>query len=242
LIGQDLIAEDLIMEEKPFPILRPIADTGVLVEFGNVIDDAVLDRVLSFDAIIQKAEITGLTECVPSSTCVLVGYDPLQTDSDLICQQIEKCLSIEQPNTLQPTHWQIPTCYAESLAPDLGAVASHVGISEHDVIEQHCSGNYKIYMYGFAPGYAYMGGVPKSIQLPRKAGPVMNVPAQTVMIAGPQCLITTLAMPTGWWRIGLTTFKPLQMSRSNPFLLNVGDTLEFVAMTESDFNQHSAAS
>jgi len=231
----------LNVEDNKYPILRPIADTGVLVEFGNSIDDAVHDRVLSFDAIIQQADIVGITECVPSYTCVLVGYDPLQTDSDLLCEQIEKCLLIEQANTLKPTHWQIPTCYAESLAPDLGAVASHFGISEQDVIEQHCAGKYKIYMYGFAPGYAYMGGVPKIIQLPRKTAPIMNVPAQTVMIAGPQCLITTLPMPTGWWRIGLTTFRPLQMNRSNPFVLNVGDTLEFVAMTEIEFNQRSEA-
>lgn len=230
------------MADNQFPILRPIADTGVLVEFGKTIDDDVHELVLSFDAIIQQANITGMTECVPSYTCVLIGYDPLQTDSDLISEQIEQCLSMEQEICLQTTHWQIPTCYAQSMAPDLSAVAGHVGISEYDVIEQHCSGTYKIYMYGFAPGYAYLGGVPKSIQLPRKTGPVMNVPAQTVMIAGPQCLITTLTMPTGWWRIGLTTFKPLQMSRSNPFVLNVGDTLEFVAMTESDFNKHSAAS
>jgi len=227
--------------EHQYPSLRPIADTGVLVEFGESIDDVVHNKVLNFDAIIQQAAIDGITECVPSYTCVLVSFDPLLTDSDLVCEHIEKCLSLEQQSTLQSTHWQIPTCYAESMAPDLGDVASQAGISEHDVIEQHCSGNYKIYMYGFAPGYAYMGGVPTSIQLPRKSGPVMNVPAQTVMIAGPQCLITTLAMPTGWWRIGLTTFKPLQMSRSNPFVLNVGDTLEFVAMSEHDFNKHSEA-
>jgi len=231
----------LTVAQNPYPLLRPIADTGVLVEFGDTIDDVVHEQVLSFDSIIQNANIAGITECVPSYTCVLVGYDPLQTDSDLICEQIEHCLSKEQINTSQPTHWQIPTCYAQSMAPDLDAVANHFGISEHDVIEQHCLGRYKIYMYGFAPGYAYMGGVPESIQLPRKSGPVMNVPAQTVMIAGPQCLITTLAMPTGWWRIGMTTFKPLQMSRSNPFVLNVGDTLEFVAMSEADFNKHNAA-
>jgi len=229
------------MADSQYPILRPIADTGVLVEFGSTINDDIHDKVLGLDAIIQQANITGVTECVPSYTCVLVGYDPLLTDSDLVSEQIKKCLSVEQKNTLQPTHWQIPTCYADSMAPDLGAVASQIGISKHDVIERHCSGKYKIYMYGFAPGYAYMGGVPESIQLPRKTGPVMNVPAQTVMIAGPQCLITTLVMPTGWWRIGLTTFKPLQMGHSNPFVLNVGDTLEFVAMTELEFNNHNAA-
>ncbi len=229
------------MSDTDFPVLRPIADTGVLVEFGNVIEDAVLDKVLNFDAAMAKANIQGLTERVPTATCVLVGYNPLHTDYDSVAEQIEKHLQADSAKAVNSTHWQIPTCYAPSVAPDLAEVADTLGISEQCVVEQHCAGEYKIYMYGFAPGYAYMGGVPDAIQLPRKTGPVANVPAQTVMIAGVQCLITTLKMPTGWWRIGMTTFKPLQMEKRNPFLLNVGDTLEFVAMSESDFNRYGQA-
>lgn len=226
------------MADNPYPVLRPIADTGVLVEFGNTIDDVVHDQVLNFDAAIQKSTLHGLTECVPSSTCVLVGYNALLTDYELMCEQIEKLLRIESADSLQPTHWQIPTCYAASMAPDLAVVADRLGMSEQAVVEQHCSGKYKVYMYGFAPGYAYVSGVPEKIQIPRKPAPVMNVPAQTVMIAGSQCLITTLAMPTGWWRIGITSFKPLDMNRENPFVLNVGDTLEYIAMSERDFHHY----
>ena len=70
--------------DTSYPVLRPIADTGVLVEFGNLIDDAVHEQVLNFDAAIQQANIIGVTECVPTYTCVLVGYDPLLTDYDLV--------------------------------------------------------------------------------------------------------------------------------------------------------------
>jgi len=223
-----------------FPILRPIADTGVLVEFGDTIDDATLDKVLSFDAALSQANFIGHTDRVPTATCVLVGYNPLETDFDSVCEHIEKHLHNTGEESSTTTHWQIPTCYAEPFAPDLSAVADALAISEHDVVEQHYSGNYKVTMYGFAPGYAYLGGVPDKIQLPRKSGPVNNVPAQTVMIAGVQCLITTLTMPTGWWRIGMTTFRPLQMDKSNPFLLNVGDTLEFVPMSEPDYRHHTS--
>lgn len=230
------------MTDTTYPVMRPIADTGVLVEFGNAINDSVLDKVLNFDATMQQANISGLTECVPSATCVLVGYDPLQTEYERVCEQIQLQLQNNQQGVLNPKHWQVPTCYAPSLAPDLSAVAEALGISEHDVVEQHCSGKYKVYMYGFAPGYAYMGGIPDKIQLPRKPAPVMNVPAQTVMMAGMQCLITTLTMPTGWWRIGMTTFKSLRMDQNNPFVLSVGDTLEFVAMDERDYQRHSIES
>jgi len=224
------------MTPPVFPITRPIADTGVLVEFGDTINEFVHERVLNFDAAIQQTTIDGVTECVPTATCVLVGYNPLQTSYDEVCERLKPILLSEHAVTLDPTHWKIPTCYAQNLAPDLVSAAEQLGISTTELIEQHCSGQYKVYMYGFAPGYAYLGGIPDKIQLPRKPAPVMNVPAQTVMIAGPQCLITSLTMPTGWWRIGMTSFKPLDMQLDQPFILNVGDTLEFVALSETEFN------
>ena len=225
------------MQAQHYPNLRPVADTGVLVEFGDAINEATHQQVLSFDAIVRHANINGLTECVPSYTCVLVGYDPLQTDYALVSEQLEKYLESERTEELNPTHWLIPTCYAESLAPDLAPMADQLGVSTDDIIEQHCAGSYKVYMYGFAPGYAYLGGVPEKIQIPRKNAPVMNVPPQTVMVAGQQALITTLPMPTGWWRIGMTTFKPLQIGSKDPFVFNVGDSVEFVAMSHADFQQ-----
>lgn len=228
------------MPSQQYPNLRPVADTGVLVEFGDTINDDTHQQALSFDALVRQSNIVGLTECVPTYTCVLVGYDPLQTDADLVCEQLAPYLGSEQASAFNPKHWQVPTCYAESLAPDLAQMADRLNITTDDIIEQHSAGTYKVYMYGFAPGYAYLGGVPKKIHIPRKNAPVMNVPAQTVMVAGEQALITTLPMPTGWWRIGMTTFKPLQINNDEPFVFNVGDSVEFVAMSETDFQKHKA--
>lgn len=227
------------MPHEIYPNLRPVADTGVLVEFGHEIDDDVHQRVLSFDACVQQTNIIGLVECVPTYTCLLVNYNPLLTDYDLVCEQLQPHLSTELNGEFKPTHWQVPACYAESKAPDLHEIADILTLSPQDIVEQHCAGRYKIYMFGFAPGYAYMGGVPEKIQTPRKQAPVMNVPPQTVMIAGSQCLISTLTMPTGWWRIGMTNFQPLQMSRSHPFVFNVGDSVEFIPMSETEFLQQT---
>lgn len=229
------------MNVSAFPLMRAVADTGVLVQFGQEINDIVHQRVLSFDANIQSASINGLTECIPSYTSVLVGYDPLQTTYDKVAEQLEPLLSGGSINPVEPHHWQIPTCYASRLAHDLEDAAKQLDFSPKEIIHQHCSGHYKVYMYGFAPGYAYMGGVPQSIQLARKPAPVMNVPPQTVMIAGSQCLITTLPMPTGWWRIGMTNFKPLDMQSNKPFVFNIGDTIQFVAVSENDYIKHNAA-
>lgn len=228
------------MKAANYPVLRPIADTGVLVEFGDSINDDTHQKVLDFDVAITAASLAGFIQSTPSFTAVLVSYDPLKTDYELVCEHIEKHLSSENHERSKTTHWQIPVCYAEPLAPDLLELADKLSLSTDEVIEQHSRGRYKIYMFGFAPGYAYMGGVPDAIQIPRKQAPVMNVPQKTVMIAGPQCLITTLPMPTGWWRIGMTTQNPLQLSKEQPFQFGVGDTIEFLPMSEREYRAHNS--
>lgn len=230
------------MPETVYPMLRAIADTGVLVEFGDSINDETHQRVLDFDAAVASANIVGFTEATPSYTSVLVGYNPLETDYDIVCDQLQAYLHADSVNNVKSTQWTIPVCYAEALAPDIVEFAAQLELSPDEIANHHCSGNYKIYMYGFAPGYAYMGGVPKPIQLPRKQAPVMNVPPRTVMVAGPQCLITTLTMPTGWWRIGMTTTNPLNIKSNKPFQFGVGDTLVFEPMSENDFLKHSGQS
>jgi inhibitor of KinA len=82
-------------------------------------------------------------------------------------------------------------------------------------------------MYGFAPGYAYLSGLPAALHLPRKDRAKRAVPAGSVIIAGAQCLITTLTMPTGWWIIGQSPAQVLRDDPDRPFLFDVGDEVRF---------------
>ena len=75
-------------------------------------------------------------------------------------------------------------------------------------------------MYGFSPGYAYLTGVPSALHLPRKDAAVPAVPAGSVIIAGGQCLITALTMPTGWWIIGRSPLRVLRPKADRPFLFD----------------------
>ncbi|WP_152971037.1 carboxyltransferase domain-containing protein, partial [Rhizobium ecuadorense] len=59
---------------------------------------------------------------------------------------------------------EVEVCYDPDLAPDLAAVAEASGLSPEDVISAHLSGDYSVFLYGFAPGYAYLAGVPEAIQ------------------------------------------------------------------------------
>ena len=122
---------------------------------------------------------------------------------------------------------EVAVCYEDDLAPDLPAVARTAGLTPEAVIAAHLSGDYRVYMYGFAPGYAYLAGVPEAIRMPRKPAAVRGIPAGSVVIAGPQCLVTTLAMPTGWWIIGRSPTRVLTADPARPFLFDVGDRVRF---------------
>lgn len=218
-------------------IIKPIADFGVLVEFGNTIDDVIHNRVLNFDHAIQNANLVGVVEITPSYASVLVEYDMLDTDFVTLRSQLVQFIEDDSRTASKQKIWQIPVCYEGEFAPDLTELAAKVELSQEEVIAAHLSGNYKVYMYGFAPGYAYLGGVPASIQAPRKDKPMMNVPAASLMVAGPQCLITTAKMPSGWWVIGQAAKTPLQADPNKPFLFAVGDKIEFTRVNEVEFQK-----
>ncbi|MEM6620202.1 MAG: carboxyltransferase domain-containing protein, partial [Pseudomonadota bacterium] len=96
-------------------------------------------------------------------------------------------------------------------------------------------------MYGFSPGYAYMAGVPDAIQVPRKRAAVRDVPAGSVIVAGPQCLITTLTMPTGWTIIGRSPTAVLTGDPAAPFLFAVGDQVTWERIDRATYDKRLAA-
>lgn len=206
------------------PRLVPIADHALLVEFGSVIDDAVTDRVHALDRALAAAPPPGLREVVPGFVNLLIDFDPLLTDHARLAREVGKRLAHPPPAARPPATHEVAVCYDADLAPDLDEVARLNGLTPEAVIAVHLGGAYRVGMYGFAPGYAYMSGLPQAIRLPRKTAPVRGVPAGSVIIAGAQCIVTTVEMPAGWWRIGRSPTRILRDDDpARPFLFDAGD-------------------
>jgi inhibitor of KinA len=210
-----------------FPRLTPVADRAILVDFGETVTDAAHDAVLALDRMLGASPVAGQVEVVPAMVNLLVVFDPLFTDHTSVAAEVEERLAALQPNSLAGTAREVLVCYEGEFGRDLPAVAKAAGISVEAVIAAHLAGDYRVFMYGFAPGYAYLTGVPEAIHLPRKAAPVRGVAAGSVIIAGGQCLVTTLTMPTGWWVIGRSPTPILTGRSERPFLFDVGDTVRF---------------
>jgi inhibitor of KinA len=209
------------------PEVRPVGDSGVLLVFGSTVDAGLFDRILALDAALNADPLPGMVETVPAYVTLLIEYDPLVTEFEAVAAAALARLAGVTGQAIEARTHIIPMVFED--APDLDEVAVRTGLRVDAVIAAHLAAEYRVYMYGFAPGYAYMDGVPKALQLPRKPVPVRSRPVGTVMIAGGQCLITTLPMPTGWWVIGQTDVQVLRIDDPAPFLFRPGDRVRFVS-------------
>lgn len=221
------------------PLFRPVADHALLVEFGDSISPAAHDAVLHLDQALAAAPFPGFAEAIPAFVNLLVDFDPLLTDHAAVERHLRGLLSAPPRAAAAPAVREVLVCYEAELAPDLEVVATQLGLGREAVINAHLAGEYEVFMYGFAPGYAYLAGVPEPLRLPRKASPVRGMPAGSVLIAGPQCLVTTLVMPTGWWVIGRSPTQVLTGDADRPFLFDVGDHVRFRRVDRAGFEAAS---
>ena len=165
---------------------------------------------------------------------LLIVFDPLTTTHNDVEAVVRDLFPINEAEETGAQIHRVPVCYDADLCPDLIVVAKTVGLSIEAVIEEHVAAELRVSMYGFAPGFAYLSGIPQTIQVPRKPSATRSIPTGQVMIAGPQCLITTVVMPTGWSIIGRTAIKVIKDDPNNPFLFNVGDTVVFDRVHRQD--------
>ena len=87
-------------------------DKGLVVEFGNEISEPVNEKVRGLYLAIQKSQMPGIYELIPTYRSLLIQYNPLEIEIDSLIEklsEIEKDLGIiELP---KPRIVEIPTIY-----------------------------------------------------------------------------------------------------------------------------------
>lgn len=221
------------------PIFKAIADHAVLVTFADAISVQAHAHVVALDHALTDNPPAGVLETVPALVNLLVCFDVRRTDHIEVEAALRARLNDLHVQSTAGQTRRVQLCYEPPFAPDLSAVAAAKNLSEEAVINAHLAGRYDVSMYGFAPGYAYLSGTPEAIQVPRKPTPVRDVAAGSVIIAGPQCLVTTLTMPTGWSILARSPTAILTGKADRPFLFDVGDRVVFERIDLATFDRLS---
>lgn len=213
---------------------KPAGDSALVIIFGDRIDEGINKKVHAVANAIEKASPDWLIEIVPTYTSVYVYYDPLKLSYQNILDAIKPFLSVE-PKEERPRIVEIPTVYGGEFGPDIEFVAKHNGLTVEEVIEIHSKPLYRVYMLGFTPGFAYLGGMNERIATPRLEKPRLKVPAGSVGIAGKQTGIYPIESPGGWRLIGRTPLRLFTPEKDPPTLLQPGDYVRFVPISEEEF-------
>ena len=123
---------------------------------------------------------------------------------------------------------EIDVGYGGSAGPDLAEVARLRGMTEREIVALHSSPTYTVGFLGFAPGFAYLIGLPAALETPRLSTPRTHVPAGSVAIGGSFTAVYPRATPGGWRLLGSTDFALFDVSAPSPARLAPGDLVKFV--------------
>ncbi|MBC3933103.1 5-oxoprolinase subunit PxpB [Undibacterium curvum] len=181
----------------------------------------------------------GIIEVVPGMNNLSVRFDIRRYDPEQMLSALQQQWQTQSTAANPVSHTasaarlvQIPVQYGGQDGPDLELVAAHCGMSPAQVIAAHSEAEYRVYFLGFQPGFAYLGGLPESLVTPRRAEPRLSVPAGSVGIGGAQTGIYPAASPGGWQLIGRTALSLFDPARAEPSLLQSGDLVRFVPVTQ----------
>ena len=198
--------------------LLPCGDRATLVELPS---DA---GVLEFRADVAALGLTGVGELVPAARTLLVHHSEARgpvVRAALVTLPMRKAEAIAATAPVQ-----VAVRYDGA---DLTAVADEIGCSVEAVIAQHQDPTYLVAFCGFAPGFAYLVGLPSALHLPRLATPRTRVPAGSVAIAGEYSAVYPRESPGGWRLLGRTEATLWATDLDPPAVLTPGRAVRFVA-------------
>jgi KipI family sensor histidine kinase inhibitor len=193
-------------------------DSGLLVE----LDD--LGQVLALNRALAGQRPVGIVDVVPAARTVLVTFDREVTSAEAVSQWLGEQRDGPTTAVTNVTEAVIPVSYDGA---DLTEVARLCGMSTSDVVALHSGATYTVAFCGFAPGFAYLTGVPADLRVRRRSTPRTSVPAGAVALADEFTGVYPRASPGGWQLIGNTDLTVFDLNRDPPALLAPGTVVRF---------------
>jgi len=202
------------------PVVVPFGPDAFMIDTAGRRTDVVADR--------WREALAGRDmDVVPAAATVLVrcGYQDVLTagDREMLVHLAREITQDEGAHSGRTV--TIPVVYD---GDDLADVARRCGMSTDAGVAAHISAEFRAAFCGFAPGFAYLVGLPSALHLPRRDTPRTTVPAGSVAIAAEYSAVYPRSSPGGWHLIGRTEYAMFDVARDPPAIVVPGDTVRFV--------------
>ncbi|WP_234986533.1 allophanate hydrolase subunit 1 [Demequina sp. NBRC 110055] len=189
------------------------------------LDDADLVPALAaaIFAACEAGEIAA-RDVVPAATTVLV--DGLSRVDTAVLADIVAAWEPDDVETHLGGLIEVPVAFD---GPDLGDVAAAWAVTPDQAVAEIAATEFTVAFCGFAPGFAYLTGLPEHRAVARRAEPRTAVPAGAVGLAGPYAGVYPRSSPGGWQLVGTALGQPLwDTDRTPPALLTPGTRVRFL--------------
>ncbi|MFC0100822.1 allophanate hydrolase subunit 1 [Micromonospora marina] len=169
----------------------------------------------------EAGELTA-TEIVPGAVTVLLDGVP---DPDAAAARLARWRPRTTTSGTTGGETRVPVVYDGA---DLPLVADHWHVDVPAVVDRLRRTEFRVAFCGFAPGFAYLTGLPPELSVPRLATPRTRVPAGSVALAGPYAGIYPTASPGGWLLVGRTDLPLFDVHADPPARLTPGTRVRLV--------------
>ena len=216
--------------------IKPFGVHSVLIEWPNEVSEIILEKILHFERFLTKEVFTNKEwELVPSYNSLLIINRTKQLDFQKLSSDIHKWyLQLKESPKPDRYLWRLPVSYDLEFGLDVEEVASQLHKTKEEIIALHTGATYTVFGIGFLPGFMYLGGIDKELEIPRKATPRSRVVKGAVGIAGKQAGIYPQESPGGWNIIGNCAVSIFNASKENPCFVSVGDKIEFYKISKAE--------
>ncbi|MAP94215.1 MAG: hypothetical protein CMK07_04615 [Ponticaulis sp.] len=189
---------------------------------------ADLTRLKAFGRALRQAD--AFLEVVDGIEDLTVQFDPIEMSPDEALAVLQTFKTKEDASEPEPVAIKtLIVRFDDACGPDLTMVCETLGLGRSELIEQICSADLFVEMMGFTPGFAYIGGLPKTLSVPRLKEPRKRVPAGSLGLAAGKCGTYTLEGPGGWPLIGKVLTPIFDRTQSQPFLVRSGMRLKLLS-------------
>jgi KipI family sensor histidine kinase inhibitor len=198
--------------------VRPFGAEAVLVEMSEHA------RVLDQYEALTCSRLHGVTDIVPALATLLVTFDPALTTAAEVAGWVQGT-TLARRDRGDGAVVEIEVDYDGA---DLAEVAAATGLTADEVVAAHAGTVFTVAFCGFAPGFAYLSGLPPELHLPRRSSPRTRVPEGSVAIADAFSAVYPRSSPGGWHLLGRTQARLWDLARDVPGLLQPGDRVRFL--------------
>lgn len=202
--------------------IRPVGTDALLLECADAAE------VEAWRAELWRRRDSGelvATEIVPAARTVLLDG---VTGAATAAGRIGGWTPAPADPTRPTTEIAVPTWYD---GPDLADVAAGWGVDTAEAVRRISGAELRVAFCGFAPGFAYLTGLPEQWAVSRLPSPRPRVPAGSVALAGPYAGIYPSESPGGWRLVGRTEMSLFDVDRDPPARLVPGVRVRLVDAT-----------